>query len=1076
MQTLSGAVAKFTGLNGTSSDAEKEAALEIVLGSIDGSVTFLDLVKELGSSLQSNDQLIREQGMLLFSTVIDRLPSYSFDEQAVKVMVAFLVERSADYICEAECIYGLWALFTHHEELTATHLHVIFRTLFKITISSQLRKTRLETYVIIKESLQRHFDQVETFDQNSTSSQFIRGFLNMFEGEKDPRNLLVCLQCLELMVTKFSATKLDVLSEEIFQGVACYYPISFTPPKGSTITPDDLMVVQRRILTINPSIAARFFPFLCDKLAEQNQSPGDRLEVFKTLQAIYRRHWTRELGAVLPELWQGIRAATWYGQDSEPIYEEANNLLKTWMKAKFPESMAFTKFDTIYSNSILKTIMEEIQMEMRVPDSRLAREAAKTLVNLASTSTHVFQICVDVQWEALEKALRNVKTPEASKLAWLTMLSSLFSLPFDDMHPIKPWVEQLFELLTFSASANDESLQKVAINSLTTLAVKNLVSTDQMQDVSFLFSSLLETTENASVRSECTDSLIRIAKVQPKLVNEYYIHPSLAKHPFMQVFKESRRLLEVSAPNLDAVAGLYFETEDLCFENVQQKHPEGALSIWRDVKLWLAGIPQSDTRVMHLSYEGKEPWECATSWQVGTIEQSEVDPTITVKLLSMEEINFPFLSLQILLTVASADTKSFHEVLQELTPNVLRVLQLATVSGPCPLQKLVNDLIENLSSSFSTIDKSTSDLDSWVETFLFLILDCLLSVEAPTRLAELSKIITASLRMSASFPRTEELIDIVVKADISRVCKSTLLTAIASGLRVGALTPRFCEFLCSNLVNESATHGELPTLQALACITNHVGSDELEETIIDTQLKEFKMGASVLATKIWLFKSRLMRYSSQFVDILNQIVALLMDPDDSIAMQMAEGIQTIVSDHSCISPAPFGQTKVFFRQRFFHQILPLLLKNVPDLTQPATSILITVATITGSVPSTVVQPHLETIFPLILRSFLRNESSLQRSSLQGLLQILKETPKLLTPHIQSIYPILLSISQDMSSIELRCTALMVLGELTTLPDKHVLARHRRQILRSLRKILNDPRRRVREKASDCSEAWHLKEL
>ena len=69
------------------------------------------------------------------------------------------------------------------------------------------------------------------------------------------------------------------------------------------------ILLVRRILTINPSIVARFFPFLCDKLAEQNQSPEDRLEVFKTLQAIYRRHWTRELGAVLPELWQGIRAA-----------------------------------------------------------------------------------------------------------------------------------------------------------------------------------------------------------------------------------------------------------------------------------------------------------------------------------------------------------------------------------------------------------------------------------------------------------------------------------------------------------------------------------------------------------------------------------------------------------------------------------------------------------------------------------------------------------------------------------------------------------------------------------------------
>ena len=77
--------------------------------------------------------------------------------------------------------------------------------------------------------------------------EILQGFLKMFDGEKDPRNLHICFKALESMVLNFSKQDIDLMASELFEATACYYPIMFNPPKDDPhhVKPEDLAFVLR---------------------------------------------------------------------------------------------------------------------------------------------------------------------------------------------------------------------------------------------------------------------------------------------------------------------------------------------------------------------------------------------------------------------------------------------------------------------------------------------------------------------------------------------------------------------------------------------------------------------------------------------------------------------------------------------------------------------------------------------------------------------------------------------------------------------------------------------------------------
>lgn len=81
---------------------------------------------------------------------------------------------------------------------------------------------------------------------------FVAGYIDLADGEKDPRNLMLAFAIARVMLIEF-----DVGShiEDIFNITFCYFPITFRPPPDDPyrITSEDLKKTLRLVFTVSKS-------------------------------------------------------------------------------------------------------------------------------------------------------------------------------------------------------------------------------------------------------------------------------------------------------------------------------------------------------------------------------------------------------------------------------------------------------------------------------------------------------------------------------------------------------------------------------------------------------------------------------------------------------------------------------------------------------------------------------------------------------------------------------------------------------------------------------------------------------
>ena len=94
--------------------------------------------------------------------------------------------------------------------------HGIFQN---IRCQSELQETRRNIYLIFQILLQSRLD-----DLRSMGPDFVYGVISTIDGECDPRNLMLLFNVLPHFIKSFP---LGHLTEEMFEVVACYFPIDF---------------------------------------------------------------------------------------------------------------------------------------------------------------------------------------------------------------------------------------------------------------------------------------------------------------------------------------------------------------------------------------------------------------------------------------------------------------------------------------------------------------------------------------------------------------------------------------------------------------------------------------------------------------------------------------------------------------------------------------------------------------------------------------------------------------------------------------------------------------------------------
>ena len=170
------------------------------------------------------------------------LKNFSLKNQPVDHLSTFLCSKLEDhYSCSVAALPGLKNLLNRQPRPSDDHLDTnkakqtyisretsceIIKTILRdVHVQSMTQSDRLAVFTMCQSVLSND-SIVDEIKQQKFSSDFVYGFIQSMDGEKDPRNLYVCFDCICLACQKLS---FGPFVEELFEVFACYFPIDFTP-------------------------------------------------------------------------------------------------------------------------------------------------------------------------------------------------------------------------------------------------------------------------------------------------------------------------------------------------------------------------------------------------------------------------------------------------------------------------------------------------------------------------------------------------------------------------------------------------------------------------------------------------------------------------------------------------------------------------------------------------------------------------------------------------------------------------------------------------------------------------------
>ena len=171
-------------------------------------------------------------------------------------------------------------------------------------VQQQVVRDRSTVFLMMSRLLTDKLDLVKNL-----STMFTLTFIQAGDNETDPRNLLV------IFTTKLRILQtLDVEhhTEEIFESLAAYFPVDFTPPSGvvASVTKQHLQESLRAAIT-HPSLTEWTIGLLLEKLDSDLESA--KIDSLETLIELSRQsedhrqdviqHWTKEIA----NIWQGLK-------------------------------------------------------------------------------------------------------------------------------------------------------------------------------------------------------------------------------------------------------------------------------------------------------------------------------------------------------------------------------------------------------------------------------------------------------------------------------------------------------------------------------------------------------------------------------------------------------------------------------------------------------------------------------------------------------------------------------------------------------------------------------------------------
>ncbi|XP_031153770.1 MMS19 nucleotide excision repair protein homolog isoform X1 [Sander lucioperca] len=1008
------------------SGLQDSKAKDTATGVKDGKFTVLQLVEALGQSLTSSQSHTRARGVQLLSEVLQECYG-SLTETEVEVLIAFYENRLKDhYVITPPVLQGLGAL-TKCTVLPPGSAVSMLRSLFQdVHVQSLMLTERACVYKMLINLMATREAELK-----GLGADFVFGFVQSMDGERDPRNLLLAFQIAKNIVLR--GYDLGKFAEELFEVTSCYFPIDFSPPPSDPhgITKEELIQMLRDVLTGTPRFAEFLLPLIIEKL--DSDVPSSKLDSLQTLTAGVSQYEHKDLAEFLEGLWASLRREVF--QTASEKIESAGLAALTALTSCLSRSVLSSDSEDSLS-TFLDLVLKDCKHHLSEPDLKLVWPSAKLLQAACSASdraSHIITAAVmpslieqynsraqcshrRTLLEVVQRFILSVKTCRSSdneESVFLAFRPSLCSMVFSAL------------------TETNASLQITANSVLTSLAQQRglLLDSDIELAVDHL-TRLVLTEDDAEVSLavvECAGALAAlhpaafITKLIPRLKTEMFSEPM--EHDNERAVSERRSHHAVRQRCLSALAAVSTQPS----------------------------VVQESTPVL---------LEVLSSAHTGGVG------------FSVEEVVLACRSLQ-RIAVQVQDTEEtgrcFHDI---IIPRLLSLALQAALQGegsPGCRSPLVEEAV--LSAMVPVISTSCSRLQPT------------LAGQTASRAVSLFLHGDVSFLPDNSFPSHIQLLKKQRGDSWSQSQMVCLLMGCVCSLPRSVEVPQIEELLSELEEMSCACSHPLSYTSAAKCFAGLVNKrpqgDSLDSQIqssVKRVCRELDSASASVRTQaftlmIWVAKALLLRYHPLFTTLTDKLFSLLDDAD--LGPMAADGFTLLMSDSADIlNRGCHADVRIMYRQRFFSENSDKLVQGfnaAPQEKKP--NYLKALSNIVNTLPKQVQVTELPKLLSLLLEALSCPDQGVQLSTLSCLQPVIMDPPPVLVQQLEALVSRLLALTSS-PAMNVRITSLRCIHAVSRFPEHEVLP-FRARVLRALARPLDDKKRLVRSEAVKARGQWFL---
>ncbi|XP_062506699.1 MMS19 nucleotide excision repair protein homolog [Corticium candelabrum] len=933
-----------------------------------------------------------------------------------KLLLDFYCDRLKDrHVVIPHVLAGLCSLVLHHS-LPDGAVRKICSAIYKEVHTQGLSQgDRRHFYNIAATLLENpvYQEELKTFSQD-----FVFGFIQAMDGERDPRNLVLAFQCVRAIAQKLP---FEMFAEDLFEVVACYFPVEFTPPPDDPhgITRDDLVSSLRQCLSASNKLSKFCLPLLLEKMASNVRTA--KLDSLETLVACAQTYNAEDFSLFSEELWRAIRQEVFQPGFAD-VEESAISALQI-ITRNMASGLVTHSGSSNALDKFLQIILKECIEHLKEPSLRLIKPSGRVLQAIAAaadpTCVAVLSAAMPVLLSKYTETMQAVHQRNLLEIVLSLLKATMkFSDSLDVTSPLMPFKESLMTLFYTTLNHTDGSVCCVGLSGLAALLSQPqlLMQEEELAITHHITQLLLEDVQDI-VKSEALNALSVVGRKSPLVVQKETL-PILLNHDSNSAGNTVNTLTCLSAVSVhvDIVQVTVPEIlarVDLCSQSDENQQQLTSIAVCAFTSL--ASIVQAHIHDVEI---------------IGYIEQHLL-PHLIAKPVYEATQECP----------AKWNIYDKLETLAAVCSCIRNVMLALDASSQDRVVQCVSDLFVNGKSTRANVWFNYNP----VQRFEPLKAN---STFHQTQLVSLLMAVVCHCSKDIHFEDEPTLL----RQLVSLACTSThqpTCTAAAKCL--------------AGLINKMEDEEELRVYVDLVSENLFSWSSSDENCFTAIQLKE-------LTVLLWLCKALVMRSHDLAKPMVDKLISLF---SSQLGEAAADGFCIILSDcPDVMSNTTVCNSRLMFRQKFFIETVPILVDGFNRAQGSKSPFVKALSYVLQSVPKQVLLAELQLVMPLLIQSLSLPELSLKTSTLSTLCSLVRDAPLIISQHLTSLMPSLLSLAQQPQQMKVRISALQCLGLMTVLPH-HLVFPFRLKVIRALAATLDDKKRLVRKEAVKCRGEWFL---